>query len=88
MDPNSSAMGKQEEKVVQTMINPDQCQYFVARKHRQCKFKPAEGSLYCHAHASDLANKIECPFEKGMYIDSNKYESHLQNCPKVKNKRK
>lgn len=38
------------------------CEFYVIRKRRICKFPAMKGSKYCAAHCSDLADKIECPY--------------------------
>jgi hypothetical protein len=60
----------------------------VARKLRQCKFAAIAGSKFCASHCSDLEGKIECPYEKGFFVNVSKFEKHLKNCPKLVNKQR
>lgn len=34
------------------------CEFYVSRKRRFCKFQPIKGSRFCAAHCSDQADKV------------------------------
>ncbi|KAF4658055.1 tRNA:m(4)X modification enzyme TRM13 [Perkinsus olseni] len=63
------------------------CDFWVAAKHRYCKFQPVKGSSKCSVHQDDAEGdkeRVPCPIDPNHSVYKRKLEKHVLVCSKTK----
>ncbi|EER07480.1 hypothetical protein, conserved [Perkinsus marinus ATCC 50983] len=63
------------------------CDFWVAAKHRYCKFQPAKGSTKCSVHQDDAEGdkkRVPCPIDPNHTVYERNLEKHIAVCSKTK----
>ncbi|EGR32446.1 hypothetical protein IMG5_083340 [Ichthyophthirius multifiliis] len=55
------------------------CQYYLQKKKKICKFPRTENSQYCHYHIFSVT-QVKCPIDPTHYINKDNLEKHVQKC--------